>query len=62
VQLAQVLVALRRGRDADAQVDPFEMMPALTQAFFQLGKDARAQIIALRLHVQERAADEDRAR
>jgi hypothetical protein len=43
-------------------VDPFEMMTALAQPFFQLGKDPRAQVVALRLHVQERAADEDRAR
>ena len=48
--------------DADAQIHPFQMMTARPQPFLQLGKDMRAQIVALRLHVQERAADEDRAR
>jgi hypothetical protein len=38
------------------------MLATLAQAFLECRKDARAQEIALELHVGERAADEDRAR
>src|SRR5690242_17417360 len=62
VQLAHMLVVLRGGGDADAQIDPFEIVPARAQPLFQLWEHAGAQILALRLHVCKRAGDEYRTR
>jgi hypothetical protein len=62
MQFAYGLVWLRRGRDTDAQIDPFEVVPARAQPLFQLREHAGAQIVALRLHVGKSARDEYRPR